>query len=212
MHDAGVIDVWAQIVTPDMSAAPWMGTLLRWTRRTSVDAQTSISRTLESMDAAGVQLALLSAWYGPSGPLITNRQVASQIAQSPDRFRGLASADIRCPATAARELKNWLALDEFVGVRIVPWLWDLPPNHRLYYPIYAACVEADVPICTQIGHAGPLCRSEPGRLIPYLDDVLLDFPDLKVVGGHVGYPWIDELTSFVFTELMSLAILWTAEE
>jgi predicted TIM-barrel fold metal-dependent hydrolase len=71
----------------------------------------------------------------------------------------------------------------------------LPPNDRRYYPIYVACVEAGVPFCTQIGHTGPLCRSEPGRLIPYLDDVLLDFPDLKVVGGHVGFPWIDEVVS-----------------
>jgi hypothetical protein len=52
-----------------------------------------------------------------------------------------------------------------------------------------------VPFCTQIGHTGPLCRSEPGRPIPYLDDVLLDFPDLVVVGGHVGVPWIDEVLS-----------------
>ena len=80
-------------------------------------------------------------------------------------------------------------------MRVVPWLWDLPPNDRRYYPIYVACVEAGVPLCTQIGHTGPLCRSEPGRPIPYLEDVLLDFPELVVVGGHVGYPWIDEVIS-----------------
>jgi predicted TIM-barrel fold metal-dependent hydrolase len=34
-----------------------------------------------------------------------------------------------------------------------------------------------------------------GRLIPYLEDVLLDFPELVVVGGHVGFPWIDELVT-----------------
>ncbi len=38
-------------------------------------------------------------------------------------------------------------------------------------------------------------RSETGRPIPYLEDVLLDFPELVVVGGHVGFPWIDELIS-----------------
>jgi hypothetical protein len=83
----------------------------------------------------------------------------------------------------------------FVGLRIVPWLWNLPPNDRRYYPVYVACVELGVPFCTQIGHTGPLCPSEPGPPIPYLDDVLLEFPDLVVVGGHVGYPWIDEVIS-----------------
>jgi uncharacterized protein len=70
-----------------------------------------------------------------------------------------------------------------------------PPDHARYYPVYAACVEAGVPFCTQIGHTGPLCPSEPGRPIPYLDQVLLDFPELVVVGGHVGVPWIDEVLS-----------------
>lgn len=77
------------------------------------------------------------------------------------------------------------------------WLWNLPPNDRRYYPVYVACVEEDVPFCTQIGHTGPLCPSEPGRPIPYLDEVLLDFPDLVVVGGHVGYPWMAEVLSLV---------------
>ena len=75
--------------------------------------------------------------------------------------------------------------------------WNLPPNDRRYYPIYVACVELGVPFCTQIGHTGPLFPSEPGRPIPYLDEVLLDFPDLVVVGGHVGFPWINEVLSLV---------------
>ncbi len=48
-----------------------------------------------------------------------------------------------------------------------------------------------VPFCTQIGHTGPLMSSEVGRPI-YLDRVALDFPDLVIVGGHIGYPWTDE--------------------
>jgi hypothetical protein len=77
----------------------------------------------------------------------------------------------------------------------VPWLWNLPPDDRRYYPLYAECVELGIPFCTQIGHTGPLCPSEPGRPIPYLDNVLLEFPDLIVVGGHVGHPWIEEVIS-----------------
>jgi predicted TIM-barrel fold metal-dependent hydrolase len=91
------------------------------------------------------------------------------------------------------EIRRWVDRKAFVGVRVVPWLWNLPPNDRRYYPIYAACIDAGVPLCTQIGHTGPLRRSEVGRLIPYLEDVMLEFPELVVVGGHVGFPWIDEL-------------------
>jgi predicted TIM-barrel fold metal-dependent hydrolase len=94
---------------------------------------------------------------------------------------------------AVREIRKWVDGKRFVGVRVVPWLWGLPPDDRRYYPVYAACVDAGVPFCTQIGHTGPLLTSETGRPLPYLERVMLEFPELVVVGGHVGFPWIDEL-------------------
>jgi len=73
----------------------------------------------------------------------------------------------------------------------LPWLWETPPTDRRFYPVYVACCEAGVPFCTQIGHTGPLMPSEPGRPI-YLDQVALDFPELAIVAGHIGYPWTEE--------------------
>lgn len=189
------IDVWAQVTTERFMQAPWLDTLLRWTGKRDDRRATSVATTLAAMDAGGVGMALLSAWHGPRGSLISNDEVGEFIAEAPDRFRGLATVDLDDPMGAVREIRRVVDGKRFVGVRVVPWLWDLPPNDRRYYPIYAACIDAGVPFCTQIGHTGPLCRSEPGRPIPYLDDVLLDFPDLVVVGGHVGFPWIDEVLS-----------------
>ena len=189
------VDAWAQITTPTMAAQEWMEPLLRWTGRSQQRIVPTVADTTAAMDAADVGLALLSAWYSPAGPLITNEEVARQIDAAPDRFRGLASADIRRPAEAVRQLRSWLDDDRFVGVRIVPWLWEEPPTDRRFYPVYVACVEAGVPLCTQIGHTGPLRPSDTGRLIPHLERVMLDFPELVVVGGHVGYPWIDEVVS-----------------
>jgi len=189
-----IIDVWAQITTPRMQARPWLATLHRWTG-SSADSVPDVASTIGAMDKAGVSTTLLSAWYGPEGSLITNEEVAAQIDQAPQRLRGLASADLTQPMEAVRELRRWVDGKRFVGVRMVPWLWDLPPNDRRYYPIYAACVELGVPFCTQIGHTGPLRRSENGRMLPYLEDVMLDFPELVVVGGHLGFPWLDELVT-----------------
>ncbi len=187
------IDVWAQITTERMAREPWLATLNRWTGRADDTRTPTVASTLAAMDEGGVKIALLSAWYGPQGSLISNEEVAAQIDAAPTRFRGLASVDLRDPMRAVRDIRRLVDGKRFVGVRVVPWLWDLPPNDRRYYPIYAACIEAGVPFCTQIGHTGPLKRSETGRLIPYLEDVLLDFPELVVVGGHVGFPWLDEL-------------------
>lgn len=189
------IDVWAQITTERMAAEPWMETLLRWTGRTGDAFVPTVESTLAAMDEAGIEVSLLSAWHGPAGALISNEDVSKQIDAAPERFRGLMSVDLKRPMEAVREIRELSADKRFVGVRLVPWLWGLPLNDCRYYPVYAACVDAGLPFCTQIGHTGPLMRSETGRLIPYLEDVLLDFPELVVVGGHVGFPWINELVS-----------------
>jgi uncharacterized protein len=191
----GAIDVWAQIMTERMAKQPWLQTVMRWTGQAGEHFLPSVESTLHAMNAADVDIALLSAWYGPEGDLISNEEVAHQIQAAPMRFRGLASVDLHQPMAAVREIRRWVDGKTFIGVRVVPWLWGLPPNDRRYYAIYAACVDAGVPFCTQIGHTGPLKRSETGRLIPYLEEVLLDFPELVVVAGHVGFPWLDELVT-----------------
>lgn len=191
----GAVDAWAQIITERMAAAPWMQTLLRWTGQTDETVLPTVATTLAAMDEADIDVALLSAWHGPEGSLVSNDEVAAQVDQAPDRFRGIATVDLHRPMDAVATIRDLVDGERFVGVRVLPWLWDLPPNDRRYYPVYVACVDAGVPFCTQIGHTGPLRRSAHGRLIPYLEDVLLDFPELVVVGGHVGFPWLDELVS-----------------
>jgi hypothetical protein len=92
-----------------------------------------------------------------------------------------------------RELRRCVEDLGFVGLRIIPWLWEVPPTDRRYYPLYAACVDLGVPCCTQVGHTGPLRPSETGRPIPYIDQIALDFPELVLVCGHIGYPWTEEM-------------------
>ncbi|MEM9301370.1 MAG: amidohydrolase family protein [Pseudomonadota bacterium] len=190
-----IIDAWGQIPSRRMARSDWLAPLLRWTGMKVEEFDLTPAHTVAAMDSAGVDLMILAAWHGPEGSLISNDEVAAQLDAAPDRFRGLATANLAKPREAVCELRDRLADERFVGVRFLPWLWGLPPNDRRYYPIYSVCCDFDVPFCTQIGHTGPLRTSDTGRLIPYIEDVLLDFPELRVVGGHVGFPWIDELTS-----------------
>jgi uncharacterized protein len=187
------IDAWMQHPTERFAQHEMFESLRRWTGDAIPKGEIPIGITLDAMDRAGVDFGMLSAWYGPAGPLISNEEVARHVEAYPNRFAGLASVDLRDPAGAVRELRRCVADLGFKGLRLLPWLWELPPNHRLYYPLYAACVELGVPFCTQAGHTGPLRSSEPGRPIPYLDDVALDFPDLVIVAGHIGYPWTEEM-------------------
>jgi predicted TIM-barrel fold metal-dependent hydrolase len=92
---------------------------------------------------------------------------------------------------AVREIRRCITELKFKAIRVLPWLWELPPTDRRFYPVYTALCDLGIPFCTQIGHTGPLMSSEVGRPI-YLDQVALDFPELKIVAGHIGYPWTDE--------------------
>jgi len=194
-----IIDVWMQHPTPRFIQHDMFDSLRRWTRAQptegmqATEQELPLALTIAAMDAAGVERGLIAAWYGPEGPMITNDEVAAFVAQYPERLVGVASVDLRRPVAAVRELRRAVRELGMRALRIVPWLWGLPPNDRRYYPLYAECVELDIPFCTQVGHTGPLRTSEMGRPIPYIDDVALEFPDLVIVGGHIGYPWTNEM-------------------
>ena len=190
-----VIDARAQHPIPKFLADPMFETVRRWARSETIPAEIPLHFTTAAMETAKVERALLSAWHGPKGAMITNDQVAGWVRERPDLYSGIASVDISQPMKAVRELRRCVEELGMVAVRILPWLWELPPDDRRYYPIYAACIDLDVPFCLQVGHAGPMRPSEPGRPIPYLDRVACDFPELVIVGGHIGYPWTEEMIS-----------------
>jgi uncharacterized protein len=190
-----MIDVWMQHPTLRLVSHEMFASLRRWAGESLPEEELPIETTLAAMDRGGVAFGLLSAWHSPGGPLVANDEVAGWVDGHPDRFAGLAAVDLRRPMVAVRELRRCVIELGFKGLRAIPWLWDAPPTDRRYYPLYSACVELGVPFCTQVGHTGPLHPSETGRPIPYIDQVALDFPELVIVGGHIGYPWTEEMVA-----------------
>ena len=189
-----MIDAWMQHPTPRFLANEMFEPLRRWTGGLAPAAEIPIDLTVQAMDAAGVDFGLLTAWHGPrEGSMISNDEVAGWVAAHPDRFAGLAAVDLARPMPSVRELRRCVTELGFKGLRMLPWLWETPPTDRRFYPLYAACVELGVPFCTQVGHTGPLRPSETGRPIPYIDQIAIDFPELVIVGGHIGYPWTQEM-------------------
>jgi len=190
-----IIDVWANPPLADMfRGLPEIKRLFEQSGSARVlESGLTPDEVVAQMDAAGIARLLLTRWFRPGRVLASNDRVAEFVGAHPERFYGVACVDLERPVAAVREVERAVHELGFKAVRILPWLWKLPPNDRLYYPLYVKCIELDIPFCTQVGHTGPLMPSEPGRPIPYIDEIALTFPELRIVCGHIGYPWTDEM-------------------
>jgi predicted TIM-barrel fold metal-dependent hydrolase len=194
MSERQAIDAWAQPVTgrsrQDLPEAVRL--LEKSGTARYLDLHLTPAEIVAAMDAAGIERLMLSARCRPGRWLIPNDEVAAHVAAFPDRFSGVAAVDLANPLAAVRELDRAVRQLGFKALRVIPWLW-LPPNDKLYYPLYVKCIELDIPFCTQVGHTGPLMPSETGRPVPYIDEVALTFPELRIVCGHIGHPGTDEM-------------------
>ena len=179
-----IIDAWVNLLHPPSEPTPEGEAIFaRYGQLDVLRDGTKPERLVAEMDAAGVQMGGLCSTDA--------RWVADVCARWPGRFFGIASPDPRDIMKCQRSIETSVREYGFKAVKIEPFLWGKPPTDRMYYPIYAKCVELDVAFTTQIGHTGPLYPSEVGRPI-YLDQVALDFPSLRIHGGHIGWPWHEE--------------------
>ena len=66
------------------------------------------------------------------------------------------------------------------GTGLIP---QVPLNDKKMYPLYAKCVELDMPIFVYAGVPGPRIRFEP-QYTGLLDEVCWFFPELRIVTRH----------------------------
>jgi uncharacterized protein len=108
---------------------------------------------------------------------------------------GIASVDLSRPMEGLRELRRAVRQLGLQGLRVLPWLWGLPPDDRRYYPLYAECHRVEYPILPAGRTYRPNVSVRTWAAIPYLDHVAHEFPELVIVGGHIGFPWVSEMIS-----------------
>ena len=166
----------------------------------------SIDDYLRRMDAAGIEHSLLIAVR--AGDLrmrgsfeVTYERVHEVCRAHPTRFSGLAGIDPFRGMQGLRDLERAVREYGFVGAHLYPHWFEMAPDHARYYPYYAKCCELDVPIMMQVGHNLIYQRDRRlpsvGRPIT-LDPVAIDFPELKLIGIHIGVPWTDEMISMAW--------------
>ena len=111
-----IIDAWMQHPSAEFLRDPMFDSLRRWARgRLSGSEEVPVEATVAAMDAAGVRLGMLSAWWGPRGPLIANDDVAAICRRYPGRFAGVSAVDLAHPMEAVRELRRCVRDLGFLG-------------------------------------------------------------------------------------------------
>ena len=167
---------------------------------------TTIPEYIAKMDRAGIERSLLVAVrcgdLRVKGSMEITYERVHEICQAyPQRFSGLAGVDPTRGVAGLKELDRAVKEYGFVGAHLYPHWFGLAPDAAQYYPYYARCVELDIPIMMQVGHN--LIYQKDRRLPSVgrpicLDQVAIDFPDLKLIGIHLGVPWTDEMISMAW--------------
>jgi predicted TIM-barrel fold metal-dependent hydrolase len=145
----------------------------------------SIDRLLLEMDRFGIERGLLPV-------TLTDELHVRAISEHPDRLYGSLEVDPNGGQEAIRTLERAVRDHGIVAAQFFPAGKNppVPINDRRAYPVYAKCVELDIPVFVQGGVPGPRVPAEsqyPG----FADDVCYDFPELRLVLRHGCEPWVD---------------------
>ncbi len=204
--EAIAIDAWGSWIGPE-AAKRWPEEYLHIFRKyrspSSIFEGIPLERMLAEMDAAGVERCVLSAFYHKDLAVVSNEEVAEAVAAHPDRFIGSGTVNpLRRPTEVAAEVERLVGELGMRVIRLEPYMYGdgtvgLPPNDKHYWPVYLKCSELGVAVAIQVGHTGPLLPSECGRPI-YLDEVALAFPELVILGCHLGQPWHEEMMTLAW--------------
>jgi predicted TIM-barrel fold metal-dependent hydrolase len=195
------IDAWATLITPDgVKNFPedYFHIFRKYKSPMAQFEGQSLDAMVADMDASGVDRCVLSTFYHKDTAVSSIEDVAASVRQYPDRFVGAGTVNVlQKPMEVVRAIEYQVKELDMRAIRLEPYMYGdgtvgLPPNDKHYWPAYQKCVELDIPVAIQVGHTGPTLPSECGRPI-YLDEVALAFPELLIIGCHLGQPWHEEM-------------------
>lgn len=171
---------------------------------TEPDPELHIDEAVAQLDASGcdaVVLACLKMYsYRSHQQLIMDMPeevVAQAVAAAPDRFIGGAGYNPWRIDESLRRIETFVREHGFRYVYFHPITFGMAPNDRRCYPLYAKCSELGIPVGLQVGHSAEPLPSDVGRPM-LVDEVAIDFPDLRINLSHTGWPWTGEFISMLW--------------
>lgn len=182
------------------------------------DMQTLLNGMDELGIATVVSLAqemtrVRSQWIG------SNELAADLQARFGGRFVGIAGFEPLTPkdqfnAQRFEEVRELVRVRRVSGLLITPPYGHFKLNDRRAYPFYQMAVEYDVPIYVHQGAMFGTPENTPqyGGSLSTLDEVVVDFPTLRLNIEHMAWPWTEELLAImahgpnVYTDVTMLSM------
>ncbi|MEH0018535.1 MAG: amidohydrolase family protein [Desulfobacter sp.] len=155
----------------------------------------TLDEVVADLNRFGVETAVITGrdcetTYGAKS---NNDSVIEFVSKYPEKFIGFVGLDPHKGMKAIQELKTSVNDLGMRGAAVDPYLAQIYANDAKYYPIYSKCCELDIPIVFTTGPATLVPNAIIDHVAPrYIDVVARDFPELKIVISHGGYPWVNE--------------------
>ncbi|MCB2078691.1 MAG: amidohydrolase [Novosphingobium sp.] len=147
------------------------------------DRLAAINETVAAMDRHNIRVGVVH---------MSDDRTVEAMRRHPGRFAALRPVDPNKGMDAVRLIQHDYEEHAIAGVSFFPSGQQppVPINDKLAYPIYAKCIELDLPIFINVGVPGPRAPMMP-QYVGHLDEVCYDLPELKVVMRHGAEPWED---------------------
>ena len=128
-----------------------------------------------------------------------NEEIAEVASANADVLIPFASIDPHKGRRGVDEARRLIADHGVRGFKFHPNVQGFFPNDRMAYPLYEVIEEAGLPALFHTGQSGVGSGLPGGGGIRlkysnpmHVDDVAVDFPQLKIVLAHPSFPWQDE--------------------
>jgi len=159
------------------------------------------ARAAEGTDPADALVAEMDRFGIEWGMIPVHPQDAQSVAalrRHPDRLVGSFRVD---PAAGMDGVRALVRAHQELGVKAATafpagYQPPVPINHASMYPLYAKCIELDIPICVMVGVPGPRLPYA-AQSVELIDEVCYFFPELRFVTRHGGEPWVDLLVKLL---------------
>ncbi len=172
----------------------------------------TVEDLVKSLDEAGIDFAVLQSEWALGDYKKQNDAVYLMARKYPKKFPRYFLTinpleDMEMAITVEREVKE----RGFSGLNTQTFAQRMRPNDKRLYPVYAKCQELGIPVTMHASINFSVDRTIDYSRPIYLDEVACDFPNLKIVANHGGWPWVTEMVAVawkhknVFIEIGAVA-------